>query len=111
MKWRLAHVSSPTLVRHFAGMPSAPAVASVSGFSPIVNPVFPACIDAGYFLRHGGNTEMGGILQNAVATKLLLRDARRDLAKTVEALRVSEAASRSQVAQLRKVLDELSATL
>jgi PAS domain S-box-containing protein len=50
-------------------------------------------------------------LQGAINIELLLRSTRRDLAETLEALRVSEAASRAQAEQLRKVSDELSATL
>jgi PAS domain S-box-containing protein len=50
-------------------------------------------------------------LQRAINIELLLRSTRRDLAETLEALRVSEATSRAQAEQLRKVSDELSATL
>jgi PAS domain S-box-containing protein len=50
-------------------------------------------------------------LQNTIDIKLLLGHTRRDLAETLEALRVSEATSRAQAEQLSKVSDELSATL
>ena len=44
-------------------------------------------------------------------TKVLLRDARKDLAETLQALRVSEARSRTQAEQLRELSDELITTL
>ena len=44
-------------------------------------------------------------------TKVLLRDARKDLAETLQALRVSEARSRTQAEQLRELSDELNTTL
>src|SRR5215468_7103720 len=44
-------------------------------------------------------------------TKVLLRDARKDLAETLRALRVSEARSRTQAEQLRELSDELNTTL
>jgi PAS domain S-box-containing protein len=50
-------------------------------------------------------------LQNTIDINLLLGHTRGDLAETLEALRVSEATSRAQAEQLRKVSDELSATL
>jgi len=50
-------------------------------------------------------------LQGAINIELLLWSTRRDLAETLEALRVSEATSRAQAEQLRKVSDELSVTL
>jgi len=50
-------------------------------------------------------------LQRAINIELLLRSTRRDLARTLEALRVSEATSRAQAEQLRKMSGELSATL
>jgi len=50
-------------------------------------------------------------LQGAINIELLLRSTRRDLAETLEALRVSEATSRAQAEQLRKMSGELSATL
>ena len=50
-------------------------------------------------------------MQGAINIELLLRSTRRDLAETLEALRVSEATSRAQAEQLRKMSGELSATL
>ena len=50
-------------------------------------------------------------MQGAINIELLLRSTRRDLAETLEALRVSEATSRAQAEQLRQVMDELSVTL
>ena len=44
-------------------------------------------------------------------TKVLLRDARKDLAETLRALRVSETRSRTQAEQLRELSDELNTTL
>ena len=44
-------------------------------------------------------------------TKVLLRDARKDLAETLQALRVSEARSWTQAEQLRELSDELNTTL
>src|SRR5215831_16719666 len=44
-------------------------------------------------------------------TKVLLRDARKDLAETLQALRVSEARSRTQAEQLRELSDELTTAL
>jgi PAS domain S-box-containing protein len=63
--------------------------------------------------RDGSRTKRGeakstGILSE---TKILLRDARKDLAETLQALRVSEARSRNQTEQLRELSDELKATL
>ena len=63
--------------------------------------------------RDGSRTKRGeakstGILSK---TKVLLRDARKDLAETLQALRVSEARSRTQAEQLRELSDELKATL
>jgi PAS domain S-box-containing protein len=63
--------------------------------------------------RDGSRTKRGeakntGILSE---TKVLLRDARKDLAETLQALRVSEARSRTQAEQLRELSDELKATL
>ena len=90
-----------------------PADTAVSGFSLIplaVNSVTLACIDPAISCSSGLYCD-GGTLQNTIDIKLLLRDARRDLAETLEALRVSEATSRAQAEQLRKVSNELSATL
>jgi PAS domain S-box-containing protein len=50
-------------------------------------------------------------LQNINDIKLYLSHTRKDLAETLEALPVSEATSRAQAEELRKVSDELSATL
>lgn len=47
-------------------------------------------------------------MQGAINIELLLRSTRRDLAETLEALRVSEATSRAQAEQLRQVMDELT---
>jgi PAS domain S-box-containing protein len=49
--------------------------------------------------------------QETIDMKVLLRDARKDLAETLRALRVSEARSRTQAEQLRALSDELSTTL
>jgi PAS domain S-box-containing protein len=74
-------------------------------------------VDPGFSLLHGprgfgwGRDCDGGTLQGAINIELLLRSTRRDLAETLEALRASEATSRAQAEQLRKVTDELSATL
>lgn len=64
--------------------------------------------------RHGsprrkrGEATGSGILSE---TKVLLRDARKDLTETLRALRVSEARSQTQAEQLRGLSDELSTTL
>ena len=63
--------------------------------------------------RDGSRTKRGeakstGILSE---TKVLLKDARKDLTETLQALRVSEARSRTQAEQLRELSDELQATL
>jgi len=50
-------------------------------------------------------------VQDTIDIKVLLRDARKDLAETLRALRVSEARSRIQAEQLRALSDELSTTL
>ena len=50
-------------------------------------------------------------MPNSIDIKALLRDARKDLAETLQALRVSEARSRSLAEQLRALSDELSTTL
>src|SRR5262249_27789763 len=50
-------------------------------------------------------------VQDTIDIQALLRDARKDLAETLQALRVSEAKSRAQAEQLRAVSDELSITL
>jgi len=55
-----------------------------------------------------GEAKGTGILSE---TKVLLRDARKDLAETLQALRVSEARSRTQAEQLRELSDELNTTL
>src|SRR5215470_19041837 len=52
-----------------------------------------------------------GHIVNSIDIKTLLRDARKDLAETLQALRVSEARSRAQAEQLRALSDELSTTL
>ena len=52
-----------------------------------------------------------GHIVNSIDIKTLLRDARKDLAETLQALRVSEARSRSQAEQLRALSDELSTIL
>jgi PAS domain-containing protein len=50
-------------------------------------------------------------VQDTIDIKALLKDAHKDLAETLQALRVSEARSRVQADQLRTLSDELSATL
>jgi PAS domain S-box-containing protein len=50
-------------------------------------------------------------VQDTIDIKSLLRDARKDLAETLQALRISEARSRTQAEQLRALSDELRATL
>jgi PAS domain S-box-containing protein len=52
-----------------------------------------------------------GHIVNSIDIETLLRDARKDLAETLQALRVSEARSRSQAEQLRALSDELSTIL
>jgi PAS domain S-box-containing protein len=55
-----------------------------------------------------GEAKGAGILSE---TKVLLRAARKDLAETLRALRVSETRSRTQAEQLRELSDELNTTL
>jgi len=50
-------------------------------------------------------------VQDTIDIKSLLRDAHKDLAETLQALRISEARSRTQAEQLRALSDELRATL
>jgi PAS domain S-box-containing protein len=63
--------------------------------------------------RDGSRTKRGEAKRTGILseTKVLLRDARKDLAETLQALRVSEARSRTQAEQLRELSDELKATL
>jgi PAS domain S-box-containing protein len=63
--------------------------------------------------RDGSRTKRGEAKRTGILseTRVLLRDARKDLAETLQALRVSEARSRTQAEQLRELSDELKATL